>query len=507
MIFKFMENLMRSIPRSLSVVLALLALSATRTVAQGAPAAKPPAPPAEPAAPPAAAPTPPADAAMAPTPPPPAEAPPPAAATAEPAAPKPALTPAHTSGPAVEMAPATTTPSTPGGTATDAQASDAEAPPAIDMLKGMRDQRLTEADPTGIGGYGELHYGMENIGGPGDAQGQIDLHRLVVFLAHRFDERLRFYSEIEVEHAAAAPDAPGEVSIEQAYLDYLLLDEALGLRAGIVLVPMGIINQWHEPPVFHGVERPTVDTIIIPSTWREGGIGIFGEPIEGVRYELYLVGGLDPTGFSAEKGIRGGRQGVAEARADGLAVTGRLEVEPELGFVGGISGYVGRSGPNADLFDLQGNEGKLDVPVAGLSWDVRGKGNGVEARAVVSVFSIGDTDELRFAHDASGESLGLDIASLLWGAYAEIAFDVLSGVGTDHQLLPFVRLERYDTMSEVSGRRRTPDDDQYAATEVAFGLSYRPLPQVVFKADYISRDPDAASDGDGRFDLGAGFMF
>jgi hypothetical protein len=403
-------------------------------------------------------------------------------------------------GPVVQMAP------TAGADATDQGAAGATTPP-LDTLKGMRDQRLAEADPTRVGGYGELHYNLENIGGPGDPQSEIDLHRLVLFLAHRFDERLRFYSEIEVEHAVASSDAPGEVGVEQAYLDYLLLDDALGVRAGIVLVPMGIINQWHEPPIFHGVERPTVDRIVIPSTWREGGVGIFGAPAEGLRYELYLVGGLDPTGFSAAQGIRGGRQKVAEARADGLAVTGRLEVEPELGVVGGISGYVGWAGPNADLFDADGNPGELDVPVAGLSWDVRGKGSGVEARAVVAVFSVGDTDDLRLAFDADGNSLGLDVGSLLWGAYAEIAFDVLSSLGTDHELLPFMRLERYDTMSEVSGRRRMPEDDQYAATEVAFGLTYRPAPQVAFKLDYVSRDPDTNSDGDARFDLGAGFMF
>src|SRR5262249_3958364 len=145
----------------------------------------------------------------------------------------------------------------------------------------------------------------------------------------------------------------------------------LGLRAGVVLVPMGIINQWHEPPIFNGVERPAVDQVIIPTTWREGGLGIFGQPLEGVRYELYLVSGLDPTGFSAAAGIRGGRQSVSLATVNGLAVTGRVEVEPILGMVAGISGYFGNAGPNADLFDAAGHEVDPDIPVVGASADAR----------------------------------------------------------------------------------------------------------------------------------------
>jgi hypothetical protein len=251
-----------------------------------------------------------------------------------------------------------------------------------------------------------------------------------------------------------------------------------------------------------------VDTLIIPSTWREGGVGIFGEPVEGLRYELYVVGGLNPMGFDAAQGIREGRQEVSLAHADGLAVTGRVEVEPTLGAVLGLSGYFGLAGPNADLYDAAGAALNLDVPVWGLSADARIRRGGFEARAVAAVFSVGDTAQLRQAYDADKKELGIDVGAKIWGAYGEVAYDVLRLLTTsEQQLLPFVRLERYDTMAAVRGRGWLPDDQGYAVTDLIAGLSYRPLPQVVFKADFGLRNPDGPTRTSGRLNLGVGVMF
>ena len=195
------------------------------------------------------------------------------------------------------------------------------------------------ANPVQIGGYGEMHFNRV-IPENGEKTSEIDFHRMVVYLGRQFDANIRFYSEIEIEHSIAGDGKVGEVAIEQAFVEYQLADESsafgvFGIRAGIVLVPMGIINQWHEPPIFHGVERPKTDTVIIPSTWREGGVGIVGELAEGLRYELYLVGGLDASGFSAATGLRGGRQKVSDAITNSWAITGRVEFEPKLGVVVG----------------------------------------------------------------------------------------------------------------------------------------------------------------------------
>ncbi len=99
----------------------------------------------------------------------------------------------------------------------------------------------------------------------------------------------------------------GEVELEQAYVDFLLT-RAFNIRAGMLLVPMGIINERHEPPVFQGVERPFVDTVIIPTTWFDGGAGVHGEIGRGLRYRAYVMAPLDATEFSADEGIRDGRK-------------------------------------------------------------------------------------------------------------------------------------------------------------------------------------------------------
>jgi hypothetical protein len=425
--------------------------------------------------------------------------------------------------PAAATAPPTQTPPAP----TEASAAVAASTPSIELdlapspdahaqsgelrtdaaLYGLRGERLRGAGTT-VGGYGELHYNLDRVTGPGETAAEIDLHRLVLFVAHRFDERLRFYSEIEVEHAVASSEAGGEVAVEQAYVDYLLYEQSVGLRAGVLLIPMGIVNQWHEPPIFHGVERPSVDRVIIPSTWSEAGIGLFGEPVEGFRYELYVVSGLDPSGFSAAQGLRGGRNGVSEARADGLAVTARVEVEPTLGVVAGLSAYLSEAGPNADYFDSAGDAVELDVPVYGVSLDARGRHAGFEARAVLAWFAIGDSAELGRVADRDGTPLGVSVASELYGLYGEVAYDLLHApLDTEQQLLPFVRVERYDTLADVTGREVIRAEEAYGVTEVVFGLTYRPISQVAFKTAFLWRDPDGPVPAQGRLDLGVGVMF
>ncbi len=260
----------------------------------------------------------------------------------------------------------------------------------------------------------------------------------------------------------------------------------MGMRAGIVLVPMGIVNQWHEPPLFHGVERPMVDKLIIPSTWREGGAGFFHRPTEEFSYELYVVSGLDPLDFSASNGIRGGRQKVGEARTDGLAFTGRAQYEPTNQTVLGVSGYYNAAGKNADAIDA-------DVNVLGVSADARSKLNGFEARAQFAMFTIGDTEELNAVTNAG-------VGDTLVGAYAELAYDIFHTLDMDEQLLPFARVEYYDTDT---------DDDLRTAIDLVGGLTFRPIPQVVFKADWIHRRTggDVANDNANLLNLGVGFLY
>src|SRR5687767_3950024 len=143
--------------------------------------------------------------------------------------------------------------------------------------------------------------------------GRLDFHRFVLLVTHSFSDRIRFVSELELEHALVeGPEEAGELELEQAYLDFLIA-RTFNIRAGMMLVPLGITNERHEPPVFHGVERPFVDTVIIPSTWFAVGAGVHGEVGAGFRYRAFVMAPLDALEFSADEGIRGGRQKGSEA--------------------------------------------------------------------------------------------------------------------------------------------------------------------------------------------------
>jgi len=175
---------------------------------------------------------------------------------------------------------------------------------------------------TAIGGYGEL-----TLNAPANSPAIVDLRRFVLFIGHNFSDRLRFYSEVEIEHAVSSAEDQGEVEVEQAYLD-ALLTRGVNLRGGLILMPVGIINIYHEPPTFNGVDRPEVDTLIIPSTWREPGFGIFGELSTGLSYQLYLVNGLNAAGFTAETAVADGHQEAMNAAARDFGGVGRLSYEP-----------------------------------------------------------------------------------------------------------------------------------------------------------------------------------
>ena len=152
-----------------------------------------------------------------------------------------------------------------------------------------------------------------------------DFHRFVLLFGHSFSDRIKFWSELEVEHALVeGGEESGEVALEQAYLDFLI-KPAFNLRAGMMLTPVGIINERHEPPAFNGVERPFVETVIIPTTWRELGFGFTGDLGRGFRYRAYLTSSLDASRFDAETGISNGRTAGFDASFRNPAKVARLE--------------------------------------------------------------------------------------------------------------------------------------------------------------------------------------
>ena len=358
-----------------------------------------------------------------------------------------------------------------------------------------------------IGGYGEVLY--QNFADereddePSDRTDTIDLQRAVFYFGYKFDDHFLFNSEIEYEHATTGEgdEEKGEVSVEFAYLDYLIRPE-VNIRAGLVLLPMGFINELHEPPVFLGARRPDVEDRIIPTTWRELGVGVFGDAGP-VSYRAYVVNGLDSAGLEAEEPLHEARQGGSQASAEDLAVTGRLDFTGLPGLLVGASGYTGNSAQGREVVGRS-----FDARVTLLDAHAEWRWRGIQARALAARGKIGDADDVSLANGLSGEDL---VPSRFTGAYLEAGYDVLFQRGGAASLVPFARWERFNTQDEVPRRSETQGGAAGAnpANDVrlwTFGLQFRPIPQVVVKLDYQDYRNEARTGVD-QWNLALGWLF
>ena len=328
-----------------------------------------------------------------------------------------------------------------------------------------------------FGGYGELTFNA-----PANGPSVVDMRRFVLFFGHDFTEKLRFYSEVEIEHAISSATDQGEIEIEQAYLDGLL-SKKINLRGGLILMPVGIVNVYHEPPSFNGVDRPDVDQFVIPSTWREAGVGVFGELAEGLRYQLYGVTGFNANGFSAGSALRDGHQEAQLAYAGDLGGVARLDYEPFLGTVFGFSAYAATSGNT-----LRSTVGR--VPVSLFEADARTRWRGFTARAQAAILFVGDAAALNQAFEAgtAEQHAAVPVSSQARGAYLEAGYDLLRllAPGERQSLTAFVRGEYVDTQADVpAGFDAKLEFRRYSAVA---GLVYRPIPQIALKADYRRRE-------------------
>ncbi len=348
-----------------------------------------------------------------------------------------------------------------------------------------------EGVPT-LSGYMELHLNKEQA-----QPTATDLHRFVLMIGHSFSDRLKFWSEVEVEHALVeGGEESGEVAVEQAYID-LMVHRRLNLRAGMVLVPVGIQNERHEPPTFNGVERTFVDTVIVPTTWRDTGAGVFGELGGGLSYRAYVLPGLDATGFSADEGIKGGRQQGARADASEPAIAGRLEFR-RGGLTSGASFWRGGSG-----FGL--TRLTIETPGVGVgSLDARYRRGRHELRGQWSMVTIDGAGDLnRALQQQSG--INPNVASRLLGAYAEAATRVSPNAWT-HEVVVFGRYEKFDTQN------RMPDGylplAEFQRSAVVVGATYYPDPDVAFKFDVVrARNKSGVVRAPWQINAGIGWWF
>lgn len=325
-----------------------------------------------------------------------------------------------------------------------------------------------KAGRTVVGGYGELHYNnLEGEGGAPDKD-EIDFHRAIVFLGHEFTDDIRFFSEIEYEHANT--EANGVVELEQAYLEFDLNDRTRA-RGGLFLIPAGIINETHEPPAFYGVERNPVEKDIIPTTWWAGGASVLGEIGQGFSYDLAVHEGLNTSAADSYK-VRSGRQFTSEAEASDLAYTARLKwtgmpgveiagtVQHQTDITQGSDSTAG----SANLYELHTviNKGPLGLRALYAMWDLDGSGPA----------AIGADEQFGWYIEPSYK------LSEQWGVFT-----------------------RYNLWDNKAGDSAGSEKKQWDV-----GVNYWPHPDVVLKADYQQQDNDNGENQDG-FNLGVGYQF
>ena len=346
-----------------------------------------------------------------------------------------------------------------------------------------------------VGGYGEaLLERFDDTRDDGEESGAVDRFdflRAVVYFGYKFSDSWVFNSEIEFEHASTS--SGGSASVEFAYLDYLYRNQ-FNLRAGLVLVPMGWLNELHEPTVYLGAVRPRTENRIIPTTWRENGIGAYGA-IGGFDYRTYVVNGLDASDFSA-KGLRGGRQKGAKAKAEDFAWVGRLDYTGMPGLTAGLAGYFGDSGQ--DLEDADGDSIAVGTSILDLHVEYRYRG--LELRGLYSRAELGDVARLNEALGYTGDQ---SVGETLVGGYVQVGYDVLAGRGKS-ALTPYLRWERLNTQKEVpEGWSANPANDEQLLT---LGLAYQPIEQLIFKAEYQNIE-NQADTGVDQFNLSMGYIF
>jgi len=345
------------------------------------------------------------------------------------------------------------------------------------------------ADRTTVGGYGELHYNNLNdnndtVSGDNSLD-RVDFHRFVLYFGHDFNDSIRFFSELEIEHAVAGDGQPGEVELEQAWIEMDINDNHR-FRGGVDILPIGIINVTHEPNTFYGVERNRVETEIIPTTWFEAGAGLNGEIAPGWNYDIVVHGGLiSPTKGSSTLRPRSGRTKVAEADNQDIAFTGRLRYTGMPGLEVGLSGqYQSDMTGTADAFDVDATlfEGHVDYKHS----------SGLGLRALYARWDIDAPAGITFTQDS------------IDGWYIEPAYRFKAPSVIPGEIGVFTRYAEWDAV----GKGTVPDGTYVQFESWNVGMNWWPHPNVAFKFDYQNESGDGRADAirDG-FNLGLGYQF
>ncbi|MCM4168751.1 hypothetical protein KCTC52924_02443 [Arenibacter antarcticus] len=343
-----------------------------------------------------------------------------------------------------------------------------------------------------LGAYGEMLYNQ-----PEGDNGELDVQRLVLLLGYRFNDKTQFFTEIELEHVE-------EIYVEQAFVNYNVANNVY-LRGGLMLVPMGIINEHHEPTTFNGVERPEMDNVIVPTTWRELGVGVSGKlNTISLGYQAYIFNGFKSTEFNGdggvsgflkgENGLRGGRQKGIKSTVDSPTLSTKLDYYGIPGLKIGFATYFGKTQAADDIETLEG----ANIGIAMYGLDARYAYERFTARGQFVYASLSDTDKYNTLANR-------DLGSALQGYYVEGAFNLLPTT-KEQKLYAFARYENYNTHADTAGN--LTKNKAYDRTDLTTGLSYHIAPGVVLKADYQFRDNALSGDDvKNRLNLGIGVWF
>ncbi|GER60916.1 hypothetical protein ULMA_30240 [Patiriisocius marinus] len=356
---------------------------------------------------------------------------------------------------------------------------------AQSILSGNYGKRVT------IGGYGEITYNQ-----PEGDNGELDVQRLVLLVGYKFNEKTQFVTEIEVEHVE-------EIFVEQAFVNYAISDN-MSLRGGLMLVPMGIVNEYHEPTTFNGTERPALDNVIVPTTWREIGVGVTGRFSEiSLGYQAYIFNGFKSTNadgaggvngvLKGSNGLRGGRQKAIKSTVDTPTLSTKFDYYGIPGLRLGLSGYFGQTQAEDDVEDIDG----ANIGIAMVGFDARYNYRNFTARGQFIYASLSDTD----AYNALTES---DLGSAMQGYYVEAAYNLLP-IAKRQKLFAFARYENYDTHAATEDN--LVRNDAFNRTDLTTGLSYHIAPGVVVKGDYQFRDNKSDADVPNQLNFGLGVWF
>jgi hypothetical protein len=352
-----------------------------------------------------------------------------------------------------------------------------------------------------IGGYGQIDYNRQ-INDELNYNATLDVHRLVTFFGYNFNEKTSFISEIEMEHVK-------EVYVEQSFLSHIIKNN-LTVNAGLMLIPMGIQNLYHEPPTFNGVERTNVDKYIVPTTWREMGVSVNGRMMDNtLSYELMLVNGFngyDGEGvFSGSSGLRSGRQKAAKSYMTSPDFASRFSYVgiPNLNL--GLSTYFGASESTAynglDLSD-ENAVASADSTIIGINMigiDGRYQKGALQLRGQYIVADLSNTNQYN-------TFTGKDLGSKMLGYYTEAGYNLLANKETNNELIAFARYENYNTHKEVENGGISINSN-YDRKDVIIGLGLKLAKGAMFKVDYQIKSNGNSNPRTDQINIGTAVWF